>query len=102
MYSYFTTQSLLIFFLRGYTKLNPRNNQYCIQSSKNNTGHEKTKHIDTKSITWSVSEYNQGIHQLPRQTNKNVAHLLTKPFNRDLFWQHLSAATTLIHDIIEI
>ena len=47
-----------------------------------------------------VQQGNISIAKIP--TKKNVADLLTKPLYGDLFWQHLSAALSLIHDNIEI
>jgi len=104
-----TLQSLwLITIIRtiGYSKLNPitllEDNQSCIQYSKNNTDHDKTKHIDIKYhlVREQVQQGNISIAKIP--TKKNVADLLTKPLYGDLFWQHLSAALSLIHDNIEI
>ena len=104
-----TLQSLwLITIIRtiGYSKLNPitllEDNQSCIQYSKNNTDHDKTKHIDIKYhlVREQVQQGNISIAKIP--TKKNVADLLTKPLYGDLSWQHLSAALSLIHDNIEI
>ena len=102
------TDAWLITIIRtiGYSKLNPitllDDNQSCIQYSKNNTDHDKTKHIDIKYhlVREQVQQGNISIAKIP--TKKNVADLLTKPLYGDLFWQHLSAALSLIHDNIEI
>ena len=90
-----TLQSLwLINIVRkiGYSKLNPitplEDNQSCIQYSKNNIDHDKTKHIDIKYhlVREQVQQGNISIAKIP--TKKNVADLLTKPLYGDLFWQH--------------
>jgi len=68
-----TLQSLwLITIIRtiGYSKLNPitllEDNQSCIQYSKNNTDHDKTKHIDIKYHLVREQVQQKGIYQLLR------------------------------------
>jgi len=101
-----TLQSLwLITIIRtnGNSKLNPitllEDNQSCIQCSKNSTDHDK--HIDIKyPLVREQVQGNVSIAKTP--TKKNVADLLTSPLYGELFWQHLSAALSLIHNNIEI
>jgi len=67
----------------GYSKLNPitllEDHQSCIQYSKNNTDHDKSKHIDIKYnlVREQVQQGNISVAKIP--TQKNVADLLTKP-----------------------
>ena len=104
-----TLQSLwLITIIRtiGYNKLNPitllEDNQSCIQYTKNNTDHDKTKHIDIKFrlVCEQVKLGNISIAKIP--TKNYVADLLTTPLYGDLFWQHLSSGQSLINDKIKI
>ena len=63
----------------GYSQLNPitllEDNQSCIQYSKNNTDHDKTKHIDIKYhlVREQIQQGNISIAKIP--TKKNVADL---------------------------
>ena len=56
-------------------------NQSCIEYSKNNTAHDRTKHIEIKYhlVREQIQQGNIALAKVP--TKKNVA---------DLFWQHMA------------
>jgi len=101
-------QSLwLITILRGlgYSRLAPitllEDNQSCIEYSKNNTSHDKTKHIEIKYHLVREQIQQENIHVIKVPTKENVADLLTKPLYSDLFWKHMTECLTLIHADVE-
>ena len=101
-------QSLwLITILRGlgYSRLAPitllEDNQSCIEYSKNNTSHDKTKHIEIKYhlVREQIQQENILVVKVP--TKDNVADLLTKPLYSELFWKHMTECLTLVHADVE-
>ena len=79
---------ITIFRAIGYNKLNPilllEDNQWCIEYSKNNTSHDRTKHIEIKYhlVREHIRQRNVALAKVP---TKNVADHL-KPLYGDLFW----------------
>jgi len=97
---------ITIFHAIGYNKLGPilllEDNQSCIEYSKNNTAHGRTKHIEIKYhlVREQIQQGNIVLAKVP--TKKNVADLLTKPLHDDLFWQHMTTCLSIVHANVEI
>jgi len=47
-----------------------------------------------------IQQGNIALAKVP--TKKNVADLLTKPLNGDLFWQHMTTCLSIVHANVEI
>ena len=90
----------------GYNKLAPitllEDNQSCIEYSKNNTAHDRTKHIEIKYHLVREQILQENILVIKVPTKDNIADLLTKPLYGDAFWQHMSGCLVLIHADIEL
>jgi len=90
----------------GYNKLAPitllEDNQSCIEYSKNNTAHDRTKHIEIKYhlVREQIQQENILVIKVP--TKENIADLLTKPLYGDAFWQHMTGCLVLIHADVEL
>ena len=97
---------ITIFRAIGYNKLDPivllEDNQSCIEYSKNNTAHDRTKHIEIKFhlVREQIQQGNIALAKVP--TKKNVADLLTKPLSGDLFWQHMTTCLSIVHANVDI
>ena len=88
----------------GYNKLAPisllEDIQSCFEYSKNNTAHDRTKHIEIKYhlVREQIQQENILVIKVP--TKENIVDLLTKPLDGDAFWQHMTGCRVLIHSDI--